>query len=145
VKRNFVLRCVHIIFIIGCLLLVVSTGCVGRKKPDDIVLIKNLLEDFSYGLNQKNVSLLDSLFSGNKEERGSALKELMEDFSNLGEVKNLGLLGRRIELFGNDATVNLTLKGERMTEGKTVEFRVPLELKLVKKREVWRIVGHKFL
>ena len=138
-KRNFV------IFVIGCLSLVISTGCVGRKRPDDIVLIKNLLEDFSYGLNERSVPLLDSLFSGSKEERGSALKKLMEDFSNLGEVKNLGLLGKRIELFGNDATVNLTLKGEKIKEGKIVELRVPLELKLVKKRQVWRIVGHKVL
>jgi len=144
-KKNIILRCVRIVFVIGFLSLVIFTGCVGRKRPDDIVLIKNLLEDFSCGINEKNQALLDSLYSGNKKERVSAVTKLIEDLSHLGEVKNLGFLGKRIEIFGNDATVNLTLKGEKIKDGKAAEFSVPLELKLVKKREVWRIVGHKFL
>ena len=137
-------RSIWIIFVFGYLVFVIFISCVGRKKPDDIALIKNLLNEFSYGINEKNTALLDSLYSGDKEEKASSISKLLQDLSNLGEVKNVGFLGKRIEIFGKDATVNVTLKGEKMEGTNVVEFSVPMELKLVKKRQGWRIVEHRF-
>ena len=136
-KRAFV-----ILFLI---LLMVNAGCVGRKKPDDIKLIKNLLNRVSYTLNQKDYILLDSLCYGEKTQRDSLISELKKDLNSLGEIKNLGFGGKRIEIYENQAFVDFTLVGEKEVKGEIKKFEIPMELSLLKKGDRWKVVGHSIL
>jgi hypothetical protein len=132
-------RAFAILFLI---LLMVNTGCVGRKKPDDIKLIKNLLDRVSYTLNQKDYVLLDSLYYGEKTLRDSLISELKNDLKSLGEIKSLGFGGKRIEIYEKQAFVDFTLVGEKEEKGQIKKFEIPMELSLLKKGERWKVIGH---
>lgn len=133
------------IVVLFLIFLMITIGCVGRKRPDDIELIKNLLGQLSYALNQKDFVLLDSLYYGEKAEKDSLLSKLTDDVNSLGEIRNLGFGGKRIEIYGNEAFVNFTLVVEKVDDGKIQRIELPMEFSLVKKGDRWKVVGHRFL
>ncbi len=127
------------------IIVIIATGCVGRKKPDDIKLIKNFLGRVSYALNQKDFVLLDSLYYGEKKEREGSVSKLKDDIKSLGKVRNLGFAGKRIEIYESEAFVKFNLVGDKVEEGRIKKFELPMEFSLRKKGDRWRVVGHRFL
>jgi len=132
------------IWVLVLTFVVINWGCVGRKKPDDIKLIKNLLNKVSHALNQRDYVLLDSLYYREKKEKDSLFSKLKEDIKSFGETRNLGFAGKRIEIYGNEAFANFTLVGEKVEQGEIQKLALPMELSLLKKGGRWRVVGHRF-
>lgn len=133
------------IVVLFLIFVMITIGCVGRKRPDDIKLIKNLLGQLSYALNQKDFVLLDSLYCGEKREKDNSLSKLRDDINSLGQIRNLGFAGKRIEIYGDEAFVNFILVGEKVDDGKVQRVEHPMEFSLRKKGERWKVVGYRFL
>jgi hypothetical protein len=133
----------HFIIPIAILLLLLILGCVGKPPENDVALIKELLGKFERGLQEKNITVLDSVI--NKKQKDLASK-LITGFSAWGEIKNVHIANKRFTIIKDSAKVELTLKMETLKSGEELEkFEKSVNLFLNKKRGKWRIEKYEII
>jgi hypothetical protein len=133
----------YLIVLIAVLLSFLILGCVGKPPENDVALIKELLGKFERGLQEKNVTVLDSVIS--KKQKDFASKLIM-DLSAWGEMKNVYIANKRFTIIKDSAKVELKLQMEAGKSGEELEkFEKSLNLFLNKKRGKWRIEKYEII
>lgn len=133
-------KCLSLLFLI----LILTPGCgIKREKPDDVKLIKNLMDRFQRAVNQKQRPALDSLFIEGQLSQEYRIPKLLQDLSDLGDLRNIQFAARRFEIFGDSAAVTCTLLAENAQAPGEETVKKPFEINLLKQKKQWRIVGHK--
>ena len=126
------------------LILILIPGCgIKRERPDDVKLIKNVMGKFQIAVNQKQRPALDSLYIKGELSREYRIPKLLQDLSDLGDLRNVRFAAKRFEIFGDSAAVLCTLLAEDIKAPEEVSIIKPFEINFVKKKKEWKIVGHK--
>lgn len=126
------------------LLLTLTFGCgIKRERPDEVKLIRNLISEFQKAVNRKDRSILDSLYYPDQLTREYSIPKLLQDFSDLGDLRNIRFTAKRIEIFKDSAAVNCTLLAEDVKTPQERVIKKPFEIHLLKKRKEWKIIRHK--
>ncbi len=137
---NKMIKCLSLLVLI----LILTLGCgIKREKPDDVKLIKNLVDRFQRAVNQKQRPALDSLYIRGELSRDYRIPKLLQDFSDLGDLRNIQFTAKRFEIFGDSAAVLCTLLAENAQAPGEGGVKKPFEINLLKQKKEWRIVGHK--
>jgi hypothetical protein len=133
----------YLIVLIVVLLSLLILDCVGKPPENDVALIKELLVKVERGLQEKNVTMLDSVIS--KKQKDLASKLIM-DVSAWGEIKNVYIANKRFTITKDSAQVELKLKIEALKSGEEPEkFEKSLNLFLDKKRGKWKIEKYEIM
>lgn len=126
------------------LLLVVILGCgIKRERPDDVKLIKSVVGRFQIAVNQKDREVLDSLYWQDKHSIEYLIPKLMQDFSDLGDLRDIRFTAKRFEIFKDSAAVLCTLLAEDVKPSSKKVIKRPFEIHLWKENKEWKIIGHK--
>ena len=126
------------------LILILILGCgIKRERPDDVKLIKSVVGKFQIAVNQKQRPALDSLYIKGELSREYRIPKLLQDLSDLGDLRNIRFAAKRFEIFGDSAAVLCTLLAEDIKAPEEVSIKKPFEINFVKKKKDWKIVGHK--
>jgi hypothetical protein len=134
-------------YLIGPLIIFISSlfivGCVGKPPENDVALIKELLDKFEKGLQQKDMKMLNSVSS--KKQKGLASR-LITDFSAWGELRDIYIASKRFTIVSDSAKIELKLRIKN-PEGKkeSEEFEKSVNLFLNKKRGKWRIETYEIM
>jgi hypothetical protein len=119
-------------------------GCgIKREMPDDVKLIKNLIGKFQTAVNHRDRSVLDSLYVKDQLSQAYSIPKLLQDFSDLGDLRNIRFTSKRFEIFKDSASVICTLLAEDVKAPETKTVKKPFEINLVKEKKEWKIMGHK--
>ncbi|MCJ7577044.1 MAG: hypothetical protein MUO91_01185 [candidate division Zixibacteria bacterium] len=133
----------YFLVLIVVLLSFLILHCVGKPPENDVALIKELLGKFERGLQEKNMTVLDSVISKKQKNLGS---KLITDLSAWGEIKNVYIANRRFTIIKDSAKVELKLKMEALKSGEELEkFEKSVNLLLNKKRGKWRIEKYEIM
>ena len=124
-----------------------TQGC-KQKKPDEILLVKNLITRWENGVVLNSPDSLKAVFSAKKELIIKSPEE-MEKFVFSGKIQNIRVAGRSIRLYreeGNvqSAQVDLTLSGSQPGHDSLQAWQGKLHLLLRKYKGKWGIVDYKF-
>lgn len=124
-------------------MLILAVGCgIKRERPDDVKLIKDLINEFQVAVNHKNRSTLDSLYRQDELSQEHSIPRLLQDLSDLGDLQNIRFAARRFEIFEDSAVVFCTLLADDATRSGKGEVKRPLRINLGKQKKRWRIIGH---
>lgn len=129
-------------------LIIVTAGC-KRKRPDEILLVKNLITRWENGIILNSPDSLQGLFSAKKEWVVKNSEEMQEFVFSSG-IENIRVAGRSIRLYREEgkvqsAEVDLTLSGiKRIGAESTEAWKGKLQLLLRKHKGKWGIVDYKF-
>ena len=134
------IRCLSLLVLI----LILTPGCgIKRERPDDVKLIKNVVGKFQRVVNQRHRPALDSLYIKGELSQEYRIPKLMQDLSDLGELRNIRFASRRFEIFGDSAAVTCTLLAEDIKAPEEKTIKKPFEINLLKQKKKWKILGHK--
>jgi hypothetical protein len=119
-----------------------------RQKPDEILLVKNLIIRWENGVVLNSPDSLKAVFSAKKELIVKSPEE-MEKFIYSGKVQNIRVAGRSIRLYREEgkvqsAQVELTLSGSEPSDDSLQAWQGKLHLLLRKHKGKWGIVDYKF-
>lgn len=130
-------------FLLVAFLIILTAGCgIKREMPDEVELIKSVIDRFQIAVNLRERSMLDSLYLKDELSQEYLIPKLLQDLSDLGELQNIRFAARRFEVFKDSAAVLCTLLADdvKLPEKRTV--KKPFEINLWKKKKKWRIIGH---
>jgi len=134
-------------FLFVFLILLANSGC-KRKKPDEILLVKNLITRWENGVVLNSPDSLKEVFSAKRELIVKSPEE-MEKFVYSGKVQNIRVSGRSIRLYREEGKVqsaqaDLTLSGSEPSDDSLQAWQGKLHLLLRKYKGKWGIVDYKF-
>ena len=134
-------------FLFVFLILLANSGC-KRKKPDEILLVKNLITRWENGVVLNSPDSLRAVFLAKKELIVKNPEE-MEKFVFTGNVQNIRVAGRSIRLYREEGKVqsaqaDLTLSGSKPGDDSLQAWQGKLHLLLRKHKGKWGIVDYKF-
>ena len=126
------------------LIVVLTAGCgIKREMPDEVELIKNVIDKFQMAVNLRERSMLDSLYWKDEHSQEYLIPKLLQDLSDLGDPQNIRFTARRFEVFKDSAAVLCTLLAEDVKLPEKATVKKPFEINLWKKKKRWSIIGHK--
>lgn len=126
------------------LVVILTTGCgIKREMPDEVKLIKSVIDRFQIAVNRNDRSSLDSLYWQDEHSQDYLIPKLLQDLSDLGDLRNIRFTARRFEIFEDSAAVSCTLLAEDVKSSGERTVKEPFEIDLWKKKKRWRIIGHK--
>ncbi len=129
--------------------LVIGTSGCKRKKPDEILLVKNLITRWENGIILNSPDSLKTVFSAKKEWIVKNPEEMQEFIFSSG-IESIRVAGRSIRLYREEgrvrsAQVDLTLSGIKRTGvDSTQAWKGKLQLLLRKHKGKWGVVDYKF-
>ena len=137
---NKTIKCISLLVLI----LVLILGCgINRDKPDDVKLIKDLVDRFQIAVDQRQRPALDSIYIKDQLSQDYRIPKLLQDFSDLGDLRNIRFIAKRFEIFGDSAAVLCTLLADNAQAPVEKAVKKPFEINLLKQKMKWRIIGHK--
>lgn len=123
---------------------VLAAGCgIKREMPDEVKLIKSVIDRFQIAVSRNDRSSLDSLYWQDEHSQDYLIPKLLQDLSDLGDLRNIRFTARRFEIFEDSAAVSCTLLAEDLKSSGERIVKEPFEINLWKKKKRWRIIGHK--
>lgn len=126
------------------LILILTIGCgIKREMPDDVKLIKNVVGKFQIAVNHRHRPTLDSIYVKGELSQEYRIPKLLQDLSDLGNLRNIRFTAKRFEIFEDSAAVTCTLLAEDAQAPEEKTIKKPFEISLVKIKKEWKIVGHK--
>lgn len=137
-----------VLYAMTVVLVVTAVSC-KRKKPDEILLVKNLITRWENGIILNSPDSIQALFSTKKEWVVKNPEE-MEKFVFSSDVKSIRVAGRSIRLYREEgevrsAQVVLTLSGSKLVQSDSTEaWKGKLHLLLRKHKGKWGMVDYKF-
>jgi hypothetical protein len=122
-------------------------GC-KRKKPDEILLVKNLITRWENGVILNSPDSLQAVFSAKKELVVKTPEEMADFVFNSG-IEDIRVAGRSIRLYREEGKVqsaqaDLTLSGNKVEGDSLKAWQGKLHLLLRKHKGQWGIVDYKF-
>jgi ketosteroid isomerase-like protein len=131
-------------FFVLAFVIILTAGCgIKRERPDDVKLIKSVIDKFQTAVNLRERSTLDSLYWQDELSQKYSIPKLFQDFSDMGDLQNIRFTARRFEIFEDSAAVFCTLLAEDVKLPGSEIVKRPFEINLGKQKKRWRIIGHK--
>lgn len=126
---------------------ILTQGC-KRKKPDEILLVKNLITRWENGVILNSPDSLQTVFSSKKELVVKTPQEMADFVFNSG-IKDIRVAGRSIRLYREEGKVqsaqaDVALSGNKVVGDSVEAWQGKLHLLLRKHKGQWGIVDYKF-
>ncbi len=124
-----------------------TQGC-KRKKPDEILLVKNLITRWENGVILNYPDSLQALFSQKKDLWVKTPEEMTNFVFNSG-IQDIRVAGRSIRIYREEGKVqsaqaDVALSGNKVVGDSLQAWQGKLHLLLRKHKGQWGIVDYKF-